>query len=119
MPSTYVFSRPNPDGGRVVRVDGYATRGIGTLGIKQGGPGGPGIHGLPDSARTHGHIPYIIVFRVDRNICYPSGQKGRADISELKGLQRKLFFLFVLVLVFLSLSVRGALECKEGAKQKE
>ncbi len=85
--ATNIFTRSYPDRVRVGRIDGHTPDGIGAFLIKNRCPGGPCIVCFPDTARTHGHIPAVVVFRMHRNICNPARLHGGTHIPELQPLE--------------------------------
>ena len=100
VPSRDVFARANPDGARVVRIDRYATDGVGVLVVEDRLPGGTAVNGFPDAAATHSDVPGALPLRVNRDVRDAPRHECRADAAKLetfKGIFIEAGFGFLLV----------------------
>ena len=82
VPPAHVFAGPDPHDVGVGGVDGDRTDGVRRLIVKDGRPGDPRIHGLPDAARSDRDVPGGRVVGVDRDVRDAPSHERRADSAQ-------------------------------------
>src|SRR5262249_53482527 len=78
-----VLRGADPDDVGVLRVEGDGADGVRALVIEDGDPGGAGVAGLPDAARSGRDVIVAGVLRIDREGDDAAGGERGADRAEL------------------------------------